>query len=241
MTNRRRASLGVDTPARPRAVTESLPIKIVAANLRYGWRSRRRARRHLEHLLASPTPVVIGVQEAKNVVLAAVLGVMARVMQRTTSPALAGSAIVTRGVVASRFRLFLGGVSSATLPRWIARATVRVDGSRLVVFSAHVPPARAGQRAQLRYLTRLKRRTDRLTRRGVAWAVCIDANRSIEQVAQMLGGRAYGVGIVGVIVSELVQVVDHGVDRFGVNNGLTDHPAPWVEISGIKNKEWSPA
>lgn len=241
MTDLRRVSLGVDRPASPRAVTESLPTKIVAANLRYGWRSRRRARRHLEHLLDGSTPVVIGVQEAKNVALAAVLGVMARVMQRTTSPALAGSAIVARGVVASKFRLFLGGVSSATLPRWIARSKIRIDGDPLVIFSAHVPPARAGRRAQRRYLTRLKRRTDRLTRKGIAWVVCIDANRAIDDVARMLGGTAYGVGIVGVIVSELVQVVDHGVDRFGVNNGLTDHPAPWVEISGIKNKEWSPA
>lgn len=235
-------SLRVDRSARPRAVTQSLPTKIVAANLLYGRGAHRRARRHLRHLLDRPGPVVIGVQEAKHVTLATVLGILARVMQRTTSPALAGSAIITRGVLASRFRLFLGGVSSATLPRWIARVRVQLPaGSPLVVFSAHVPPARAGRRAQDRYLARLKRRTDRLTRRGVAWVVCIDANMPISQVAQMLGGRAYGTGIVGLIVSDLVDVADHGIDRYGEDHDLTDHPAPWIEISGIRTKEWSPA
>lgn len=217
-------------------------VRIYAANLQYGRGARRRARRHLRHLLDHPGPVVIGVQEAKHVVLATVLGIIARVMQRTTSPALAGSAIITRGVRASRFKLFLGGVSSATLPRWIARVRIRLDDGPLVVFSSHPPPARAGQRAQHRHLARLKRRTDRLTRRGVAWVVCIDANRPIGQVAQMLGGRAYGSGIVGLIVSELVQVDDHGINDYGDDHDLTDHPAPWITVTGVTlNQEWETA
>lgn len=210
-------------------------IRIFAANLKFGRRARRRTREHVAHLLRTTAdPVVIGVQEAKNVVLATVLARIARALQRTKSTARAGSAIITRGVRARRFRLFLGGVSSATLPRWIARAKIRTDDGPLVVFSVHVPPARAGSAAQWRYLRRLKKRTDRLTRRGIAWVVCIDANMPIAEVARYLGGRAYGVGIVGVITSPDVVVARHDIDTYGLRHSLTDHPAPWIDISGLR-------
>lgn len=206
-------------------------LRIYAANLKFGRHARRRTRRHVDHLLANTQgPVVIGVQEAKNVVLATVLARIARTFQRTDTPARAGSAIITRGVKARKFRLFLGGVSSSTLPRWIARVRVRIADGPLVVFSVHVPPARAGTASQWRYLIQLKKRTDRLTRRGIAWVVCIDANRPVTEVAHFLGGRAYGVGIVGVIASPGVVVAKHGVDTLGLRHNLTDHPAPWIDV-----------
>jgi hypothetical protein len=212
--------------------------RLYAANLKFGRRARARAREHLAHLLdAVDYAVVVGVQEAKNVWLAHLVGLAARAMQRTTSAAVRGSGIVVRGLPSRNFRLFLGGRSAATLPRWIARCAVRVDGHWLPVFSAHPPPKRAGDAAQDRHLEQLKERIDRAEARGHPWAVCIDANRSILEVAKYLGGIAYGEGIVGVIVSRRVIVAGHGIDRYGVHNGLTDHPAPWIDIAGIRPKE----
>lgn len=209
----------------------------IAANLDYATGAKADAR-HLRHLLEQPArAVVIGVQEAKNVRLADVAVAPARAYQRTQTAARRGSGFVTRGIKVRRFRLFLGGVSAVTLPRHVARGRIRLAGGPAVVFSAHAPPKRGGQAAQDRYLRALKRRTDRLSRKGVEWVVFIDANRDVDDVARYLGGRvaasAKGDRIVGVIISPGLRVLAHGVDRYGRQNGLTDHLCPYAHI-GMK-------
>lgn len=211
--------------------------RVYSPNLAFttGW---FKDRKHIRHLLATVDyPVIAGVQEAKNVWLSRLVGAGARAMQRTATPAVRGSGIIVRGLRARNFRIFLGGRSAATLPRWIARCAVKIDGHWVRVFSAHPPPKRAGKAAQDRHLAQLKKRTDRAERRGKAWIVCIDANRNLHEVARYLGGRGYGDDrdrIVGVIVSRRVIVGAHGVDRYGIKNGLTDHPAPWIDVLGIR-------
>ncbi|AIY17791.1 hypothetical protein GUY44_07195 [Pimelobacter simplex] len=212
-------------------------VRIFAANLAFttGW---RKDKRHLLHLLATVAyGVVIGAQEAKNINLAALVGKAARALQRTTNPAVAGSAIIGRGVRLRRFRLVLGALSRATLPRYIARSQASIDGEWVRVFSAHAPPRRAGRAAQDRFLARLKKLTDRAERNGHAWIVCIDGNRDLQAIARHLGGTGYGARgdrIVGVIVSDRVIVADHGVDRYGVAHKLTDHLAPYVDVAGLR-------
>lgn len=227
------------TPADPEArrPVVAAQLRIYSANIDWATGAGK-DRRHLAHLLAATVgAVLIGVQEAKNLRLADVVTRPVRALQRTRGQARRGSGFVARGVRTSRFRIFLGGVSHVTLPRWVARVRVTVAGKRLVVLSAHAPPKRGGRAAQDRFLRALKRRTDRLSRRGVAWVVCIDGNRDLVEVARYLGGRAYGADgdrIVGVVVSPDVMVGDHGVDRFGDEHDLTDHLAPWVDITGIR-------
>lgn len=218
-----------------------MPVRVYAANLDF-TQPRRNVRRHLDHLLAT-RPVIIGAQEAKRFALTEVVrvGVRAVVRQRRSTPARRGTAIISRGVKVGRLRLFLGGVSRATLPRFIATVPVRLpSGGVMVVLSAHVPPRRAGAKAQDAFLDRLATRLDRLDRKGVAWVVCIDANRDLATVARYLGGRGYGADgdrIVGVIASPRVKVADSGVSRFGRDNGLTDHLAPWIDVAFIEPKE----
>ncbi len=212
-------------------------LRLYAANLDWATGPTKDAR-HLSHLLAAVSwAVLIGVQEAKNVRLRDLVDLPGRAFQRTFSAAVRGSGFVARGIRVRRFRLFLGGVSRATLPRWVARCKVRVPGGPLAVFSSHPPPKRAGTAAQDRHLRALRRRLDRRERRGKAWAVCIDGNRDLQEVARFLGGRGYGAEgdrIVGVIVSDRVVVVDHGVDRVGRREGLTDHLVPYVDIAGVR-------
>ncbi|WP_418063170.1 hypothetical protein [Pimelobacter simplex] len=226
----------MSSPAERPPVVAAL-LRVYSANI--DWATGvEKDRRHLAHLLATVVgAVLIGVQEAKNLRLAAVVARPVRALQRVRTAARRGSGFVARGVRTSRFRIFLGGASRATLPRWIARVRVTVAGKPLVVFSAHVPPKRAGRPAQDRFLRALKRRTDKLSRRGIAWVACIDGNLDLQLVARYLGGTGYGADgdrIVGVIVSDDVIVGDHGVDRFGEEHDLTDHLAPWVDITGIR-------
>lgn len=204
-------------------------IRIYAANVNWAT-SKRGVQRQLDHLLAQAVRVLVGVQEAKKVRLSRLFP-SRRTRQNTSTPAKAGAGFVSKGVPLRRFRLFLAGRSAVTLPRWIARTKIGKGKTRTIVFSVHISPAYGGAAAQDRMLAKLKTRTDKLTRKGVRWVVCIDGNRPIEKIARYLDGLAYGEGIVGEIVSDNLPVLADGIDRWGKQHGLTDHPAPWIEIS----------
>lgn len=210
-------------------------VRLVAANLDFTTGERADGK-HLAHLFDQPAPaVIVGVQEAKNIRLAEVAPPGSTAYQKTLTAARRGSGFVARGIKISNFRLFLGGLSKVTEPRWVARGRVHLSGGPLVPFSSHVAPKRAGKAAQDRHLRSLKRRTDKCARNGVAWAVMGDFNRDIEDVARYLNGKvaaaAKGDRIVGVIVSHRVTVLARGVDRYGRQNGLTDHLAPWADVT----------
>ena len=215
--------------------------RIYSANLAYQT-GPAKDRDHLRHLLAAAAlagvaAVVVLGQEAKNLRLRQVVkGIKARlrrglrVHQDERSDATRGSVILARGLKTRGFSLYLGGDSRATLPRWIARVGVDIQGKRTVLIAAHNFPKRAGEKARDRYLRRLKAIVDRAERQGKEWIVGIDANMPIEWVAEFLGGRAYGHGIDGLIVSDGLDVLDHGVDRYGKRHGQTDHLVPWIEV-----------
>lgn len=232
-------------------------VELITANLDFATGPAADSK-HIEHLANLHPGVkrkVLFAQEAKNLrgrhALARLgrllgwllrLGKPTQVNQDDSTPARAGTGFMTWGGVKIRgFHLWSLGASIATLIRWVAHGAITVGtGSgrgKLVIFSPHDFPHRAGPAAQERYLRRLKRRTDHVHRKGHAWAVGTDANMPLSRVAKHLHGKQWGDGhngIVGFITSLNVDVVRHGVDHYGVKHHLTDHPAVWIDVAGIK-------
>lgn len=232
------------------------PVRIATANLDFATGVRRDTDQ-LSHLVrrlyAVPAKrgqtagLLIGTQETKNFRLVAVLRAIGDVLGRFhlprpevmqgTGPAKAGTAIAAYGLRLRRRRLFLGGTSRSTLPRWVTRAWVQLASNVLEVLVAHVPPPRAGSAAQLRYLHRLRKRLARAERRRHGWAVLADFNRNIHAVAEILGGKVvHGSteGGIGIIVSHDVEISDSGRDTYGLDHHDTDHPAVWADVDDVK-------
>lgn len=192
-------------------------------------------------------PVVLFVQEAKTGRIASLLGGLFKGLQGR-GEAQAGTALFSRGIKLHGLRLWLGGDSTETLPRWVTRGALRVPlldrvrgggwaevGERvLVCLSVHIFPKRAGADAQNRYVRKLARRLRRIEARGQSWAVGCDANMDLHAFARMIGGTAYHDGIEGFVCSEDVVVADEGTDLKGEKAGAFDHPSRWVEILGVR-------
>lgn len=229
------------------------PVRVGSANLDYvtGVKKDRDHLRHLvSHLYAKPLAdgrklagLVLLTQETKNFRLVAVLRSVGHILARFHLPrpmvmqgngaAKAGTAIAAYGVTLQRLRLFLGGLSKATLPRWVTRGRLTMAGGILALFSAHVPPPRAGWAAQERYLKRLRKKLARAERHGHAWAVGGDFNHNISVVAKILCGRIVPgatQGGIGIIVSDRVSLLRHGRDSYGMKHDETDHPAVWADL-----------
>lgn len=232
-------------------------VRLITANLDFVTpvnKDRRNLTHLLRKLVARPlqagtpqslTGVVMGFQEARNFRLAGLARGIAKVLSKLRIPvpsvvqghglAKSGTGIVSYGVKLHHTRLILAAVSRFTMPRWITRAGADVDGGRLEVIVVHILPPRAGKRAQLKQLDKVKKLTDRAIRRGHGWAVLADFNMMLNEVAKILGGKGYGTprGI-GIVVSHNVIVSDHGEDVYGLEHHDTDHPAEWVDVAGLK-------
>lgn len=235
-----------------------MTVRLVSENLDFVTpvpKDRVNLRHLVKKLYAQARPPVDGMvlltQETKNLRLVAVLrwvghhihrGLFARyvplpLVMQGRGPAKSGTAIAAYGVTLRRLHLFLGGRSRATLPRWVTKAWLQMPSNVLELFSAHVPPPRAGDNDQLRYLRKLRRRLARVERRGHGWAACGDFNRNIGEVARILGGRVVQgstQGGIGIIVSAHVVVSDSGRDTYGVRHKDTDHPAVWCDVDDVK-------
>lgn len=224
-------------------------VELITANLDFAT-APDKDRQHIDHLARLHPHVkkkVLFAQEAKNLRgsnALARLGARLRplltatqVKQDTSSPARAGTGFMAWGIKVRGFHLWSLGKSAATLERWVAHAAIDVPGGKLVIFSPHDFPKRAGKAAQDRYLQRLKKQTDHVHKEGNAWAVGTDANMPLSEVAKYLNGQQYGDGhngIVGFVTSLNVDVSRHGVDTYGVRHHLTDHPAVWIDVAGVK-------
>lgn len=188
--------------------------------------------------------MVLLTQETKNIRLLAVLRVVGGLLSRTRlpvpsvmqghGPAKSGTALAAYGVKLHRPRLFLGGRSRSTLPRWVTRGWVAVPSGRLYVFSAHVPPPRAGDAAQVAYLQRVRKRLADIEARGHGWVVGADFNHNLAGVARLLGGHGYGtIRGIGFVASHNVKVSGNGRDDYGMRHGDTDHPAWWLDAEDV--------
>lgn len=237
-----------------------MTVRLVSENLDYntGEKKDRDNLRHLvKHLYARATAastdsqpldgLVLLTQETKNIRLVTVLRTVGRILGRFhlprptvmqgTGPAKAGTAIAAYGVRLRRLRLFLGGLSRATLPRWVTKAWLRLPSGVCEVFSAHVFPPRVGDAPRIQYLHKLRRRVARAERRGHGWAVGGDFNYDIEKVAEILGGhvvKGSTTGGIGIIVSDNVVVSASGRDTYGLKRHDTDHPAVWCDVEDVK-------
>lgn len=192
--------------------------------------------------------VVLMLQEAKTGRMADLLGGLFRGLQGRGA-ARSGTALLSRGIRLRGLRLWLGGDSTQTLPRWVTRGHVRVPElertrhgwreldkvRRLVCMSVHIFPKRAGRDAQLRYVRKLARKLARIENRGHAWAVGVDANMDLDAFARLLGGVAHHHGdIVGVVTSRNVVVSKAGTSKVGLRLGAFDHPSKWVDVEGVR-------
>lgn len=229
------------------------PVRIGSTNLDYVTPEKKDLD-HLDHLVdhlyATPLAdgrkiagLVLLTQETKNFRLVAVLRAVGQLLGKFKLPrpmvmqghgqAKAGTAIAAYGVHLQRVRMFLGGVSRATLPRWVTRGRLQMVGGVLALLSVHVFPPRTGWPSQERYLRKVRRHLARAERRGREWVVGGDFNHDISVVAKILGGHIVpGAthGGIGLIVSDGVRVLRHGRDTYGERHGETDHPAVWVDV-----------
>lgn len=220
-------------------------VRLVTSNLDWatGVNKDRDQLGHLVTRLYAAWGLVLLTQETKNFRLLAVLRALTAryhlprpLVMQGVGPAKAGTAMAGIGVRVQRFRLFLGGRSRATLPRWVTRGRVRLSGGVLALFSAHVPPPRVGWAPQEKYLRRLRRRLARVEARGHSWAVGGDFNADIQRVAQLLGGHVLPGATprgIGIIASAGVKTTRFGRDTYGLRQGDTDHPAVWADVKII--------
>jgi hypothetical protein len=183
---------------------------------------------------------VLLLQEAKDFALADMLPEGWVSLQDTTSRATKGSCIAYNGEVlehrwerlALGARPFIGGHRIGMLTRYIqfAGLTHKETGRRFVAASAHAPPFRF-RLLQPGYRARLQARADKFNRAVIG----VDANAPIGGLAHQLGLEAYGKGIVGVLTR--LPVVQAHVNPWGIDRGLTDHPAVVVHVALTKPKE----
>ena len=193
----------------------------------------RRDRPHLAHLAAKAD--VILVVEATNIVLADLLPEGWATDQDTTSLDRAGSAICwnTATVFHQEDQLFLGtrpfirGRRIKMMNRWIHVAVVTCDDLTVRALAAHYAPRRFSATWAI-FTRRLKRI---LARPDQPVVLGTDANQDIHGLAERLGLKAHGIGIVGVLTVPGLEVTDVEIDRFGLEHGATDHPTVGVTIT----------
>lgn len=182
---------------------------------------------------------VIALQEAKTFVLADLLPPGWVSLQDTTNDATKGSCIAYNADALTHHwdRLALGanpiigGRRIGLLPRYFQLAGFSIPNTDrgFVAVSAHEPPFRF-RALQPGYGRRLKD----ATARNPNVVVGVDANMPIGALGHALGLEAYGKGIVGVLTR--LPVIQSHVNPWGVNRGLTDHPAVVVHVAIPKEK-----
>lgn len=107
----------------------------------------------------------------------------------------------------------------------IAVRNVKTSDGMLRVACAHGLHKRTvGRVRQATYHAALAARVATWTLRGVRWVVAGDFNLGHRQIAKMLGGKAHGKGVDGVIAGPGVGIRRLGIDMTGINRRLTDHP-----------------
>ena len=206
-------------------------IRVVSANMDF---AARHDRDYLA-LLCENADVLL-LQEAKTFRLADLLPEGWVALQDTTDPGRMGSCIAYRAAAfkaATPLRLSVGarpfvlGRRIGMLTRWIAEAhLIDTEGRPWHAVSAHLPPKRFAA-LQPGMARRLRRAV-----RGRPWAVVgTDANQPIDDLADLLGMKAYGVGIVGILAGPRLTAVRESRDRRGLAEGWTDHPAIRVTLT----------
>lgn len=185
----------------------------------------------LRHLakIAGPRGVVC-LQEVKDVIVRDFL-TTDHVVQDTTDPARAGTALVGVRIRLRRAGIWLLGRSAVTLPRYVRRARA----GRIVILSVHIAPPRAGDDVQDDQLDRIMAACRRLDRRRKPWVIGLDSNvspRELAAAAKRAGVHAdlHMEGIVGLMTSRRVEVNAWGVDRTPRRKGWSDHPAVWADV-----------
>jgi hypothetical protein len=228
-------------------------VRFVTANLDWAT-GEKKDTDNLQHLvkrLYTNRPghvegVVLGAQEARNLRIAGLLTVVAKLLQLVKIPvpkvvqgigaARAGTAIAAFGVKLHYARLILSAATSkVTLARWVTRAGVDVAGGRVETFVLHVKPPRAGRPSQVKQLRVVEKLCRRAEKRGHGWVVLADYNLPKTVIVSVLRGVYYGTphGI-GICVSKNLLVTGQGRDSYGVQHKDTDHPAWFVDVSGLK-------
>jgi hypothetical protein len=203
-------------------------------------------------------PQILFVQEAKTGRVSSLLAGLFTGRQGRGA-ARSGTGLFARGIRLHGLRLWLGGDSTETLPRWVTRGWVNLpivrrrvvtggDGHpfvgpqkhrRVYLMSVHIFPMRAGKAAQLRFVAKVRRRVERIERRGHAWIVGTDANMPLHEFARLIGGVPQGdpetlAGIVGFVTSKNVVVSAAGTNAAGLQSGAFDHPSKWIDVEGVR-------
>lgn len=199
---------------------------------------------YLAHLCE--TADVLLVQEAKDVVLADVLPAGWVALQDTTSPATMGSAIcyriaTVRGPKAPHLiegsSPFWQGRRVGMLTRYIACAHLQDRATKEWRFaiSAHLPPLRFAflQPGMTRRLRRLLKGTTPGHWAHAHAVVGLDANQPLTRLADRLGMREYGKGIVGLLVGPGLRIEAGEVDPWGIDHDVTDHPSVTIRVRHI--------
>lgn len=217
------ANLLFDTgPKRDRSYLRHLAgFPVMRHVLLGGWLRTHKYRRH---------PRVLFLQEAKTGRVSAMLGGVFGGLQGK-GEARSGTALFARGIKLWRRRLWLAGDSTATLPRWVTEAVAKVGGHQHLLLSAHIYPHRAGPEQQQQYVDRLAERVKQADHIGQRWIIGLDANMDLDDLAEQLGGVAYGVGIIGFVCHRDVEVVGEGRDTWGLRRGITDHLAYYIDVA----------
>lgn len=181
---------------------------------------------------------VIVLQEAKDMTLKQCLPDGWKACQDTSTEAKAGSAIaVEKSVWAVRDWWLVYGCppppQGGMLTRYIAVAVLEHKATGLVwsAMSAHEPPQRyAGMQPQ--FTANLKAAKQKQKEKGRRVVIGADANMPLGKLANQVGGKPYGYGIVGCVTGQPVQQCTYR--GWGEQENVTDHPAVTctVDLSG---------
>lgn len=107
----------------------------------------------------------------------------------------------------------------------IAVRNIRTPDGALRVACVHGLHKRTvGRVRQATYHATLAARVATWTLRGRRWVVAGDFNRGHRQIARLLGGKAHGKGVDGIIAGPGVGIRRLGIDHTGQRRRLTDHP-----------------
>jgi len=177
---------------------------------------------------------VLMVQEAKDMDLAHTLPEGWAHCHDTSTEAKAGSAI---GVDKAKWRVIKWWLvkgcppppGGGMLTRYICVAVLehKESGLQFSAMSAHEPPARyAGMQPQ--FTANLKAAKEKEKAAGRRVIVGTDANMPLDDLAKQIGGKGYGKGIVGLVTGQ--PITDLKVRPWGVDRGMTDHPAVTAKV-----------
>jgi hypothetical protein len=173
---------------------------------------------------------IVCLQEAKDVNLDVIAPADFMVKQDRSSPARAGSAILTRWRFAPQSRpVFLGAHPSGAkmLTRYVARTSLWIGDNRGEVWAAHMPPGRY-RHLWARYMHRIQTRIDKTT---LPVVIGLDANQPIRRFGKQLGQLGYGHKIDGFVATTGAHISNVRVDHTPVQNGWSDHPAIFADLS----------